>query len=272
MRSVKLLPAYTSAPALNTVVQSDALALLKALPDASVDLFFFDPPYGHNNNNNGDLIHRREAALGLVTHISEDDARPIANDGVEANDLFWETLPEIRRTLKPGANCCCCGGGGGPDPQFARWSLWLDEVLEFKQMIVWDKGPMGMGWHYRRSYETILVATKPGAACKWYDTTRRIENIIRPGMGAPKIIPTSDNHPTEKPVGLAEFFIRLHTIPGDLVVDPFAGSGTTLVAARNLGRRFIGCDVSQTYVEMARRRLALPYTINMFEAMAVGAD
>lgn len=47
-------------------------------------------------------------------------------------------------------------------------------------MIVWDKGPMGMGWHYRRSYETVLVAEKPGAACRWYDDTNGIENIIRP--------------------------------------------------------------------------------------------
>ena len=77
-------------------------------------------------------------------------------------------------------------GGGGPDPQFARWALELDQHLDFKQMVVWDKGPMGMGWHYRRSYETVLVAQKPGAACRWFDKTNRIENIIR---HIPKIIP-----------------------------------------------------------------------------------
>lgn len=262
------LPAMPGA--LNEVYNVDALTLLKALPDASVDLVFTDPPYGHNNNN-GDLIHRREAALGIVSTVAPDAARPIANDGAEANDLFRAVLPELKRVLKPGGNCCCCCSGGGPDPQFARWSLWLDEVLDFKQMVVWDKGPMGMGWHYRRSYETVLVATKPGAACMWYDTSHRIENIIRPGMNAPKIIPSKDNHPTEKPVGLAEFFIRIHTQPGDLIIDPFAGSGTTLVAARNLGRRYIGCDISAEYVDMARRRLAQPYTLNMFE-MADAAD
>ena len=53
-----------------------------------------------------------------------------------------------------------CVLGGGPDPQFARWSLWMNEVFNFKQMVVWDNGPMGMGWHYRRSYETVLVGTK----------------------------------------------------------------------------------------------------------------
>ena len=269
---MNLLPAFVGIPEPGNVYHMDALELLKALPDASVSLIFTDPPYGHNNNN-GDLIHRREAALGLVDAVAQEDARPIANDGVEANDLFHAALPEFKRILKPGANCCCCCcGGGGPDPQFARWSLWLDEVLDFKQMVVWDKGPMGMGWHYRRSYETVLVATKPGAACMWYDESHRIENIIRPGMNAPKIIPLEDNHPTEKPVGLAEFFIRLHTQPGDLILDPFAGSGTTLIAARNLNRRFIGGDITLDYVDMARKRLAQPYTLNMFETVAVAGD
>ena len=160
-------------------------------------------------------------------------------------------MPELRRVLKPGSCCCCCCGGG-PDPQFARWSLWLDEVFEFKQMVVWDKGPMGMGWHYRRSYETILVATKPGAACKWYDTSHKVENIVR----ARKIIPTADQHPTQKPVSLVGHFIRLHTQPGDVVLDPFTGSGTTGVAAVQLGRRFIGIELDAAYVTMAERRIA----------------
>ena len=140
----------------------------------------------------------------------------------------------------------------------------MDEVLQFKQMVVWDKGPMGMGWHYRRSYETVLVAQKAGAACAWYDDSHRIENVIRPGMNAPKIIPSADQHPTEKPIGLAEFFIRLHTQLDDTVLDCFLGSGTTAVAARNLGRHFIGCDISPEYVAIARKRLAQPFTIPMF--------
>ena len=53
--------------------------------------------------------------------------------------------------------------------------------LQFRQIIAWDKGSMGMGWHYRRSYEVILEAQRKGAPCKWYDKTRKVENIIRPG-------------------------------------------------------------------------------------------
>lgn len=249
---------------LNTIVCADALEYIKTLPDASVDMVFTDPPYGHNNNNNGDLIQRWEAALARPLGYGS-NPRPIANDGAEANDLFKAILPELNRVLKKGSVICCCCGGGGPDPQFARWSLWIDEVFEFKQMIVWDKGPMGMGWHYRRSYETVLVAVKKGAKCRWYDDTNAVENIIRPKQGVPKIIPSADEHPTQKPVSLSDFFIRLHSQPGDLILDPFAGSGTTLVAAQQLGRHYIGCDLSAEYVEMARKRLALPFTTPMFE-------
>jgi site-specific DNA-methyltransferase (adenine-specific) len=252
----------------NNVYCMGALELLKALPDNSVDMVMVDPPYGHNNNNNGDLISRRELALG--TSKTNQPMRPIANDGIEADELLKSVLPDIKRVLVPGGVlCCCCGGGGGPDPQFARWSLWIDAVLEYKQMVIWDKGAMGMGWHYRRSYETILVAQKGGAACKWYDTSHRVENIIRPGMNAPKIIPSMAHHPTEKPVGLFEFFIRLHTRSGELVLDCFAGSGASLVAARNLGRQYIGCDLSPEYVEMARKRLAQPYTMALFPNTSV---
>ena len=215
-----------------------------------VDFIFTDPPYGHNNNNNGDLIQRWEAALGRGVAGA---ARPIANDGGEANDLVRWAFGEFARLLKPGCCCCCCcGGGGGPDPQFARWSLWLDEAVGFKQMVVWDKGPMGMGWHYRRSYETVLVGEKPGAACRWFDETDRVENIIRT---IPKIISRYDDHPTPKPPELVSWFTRLHTKPGDLVLDPFAGAGTTLEVAKGLGRRAIGIEIEAKYCEIAVKRL-----------------
>ncbi len=239
------------------VVNADCLDVLEAMPENSVDILCTDPPYGHNNNN-GDLISKWEQALGRGESPTE-GFRPIANDGIEANDLFRASLPEWKRILKPGCCCCCCcgGGGGGPDPQFARWSLWLDEVLQFKQMVVWDKGPMGMGWHYRRSYETVLVAQKPGAACRWEDTTNTVENIIRPGMyGIRKIIPSAQEHPTAKPVELAMLFVNLHSRPGDLVFDPFCGAGAFLVAASRLGRRYIGLDIEPHWVDVARRRLA----------------
>lgn len=243
----------------------DCLQLICDLPNKSINAVITDPPYGHNNNN-GDLIHLREIVLGLG---NQGEARPMANDGAEADEVFQAILPELARVLKPGGClCCCCGGGGGPNPQFARWALWIDQTagLEFKQMVVWDKGPMGMGWHYRRSYEVIMVAQRTGAPCAWYDKTNRIENIIRPGdYGIRKIIPSASQHPTVKPVALAAHFIRLHTQRGDTVLDPFMGSGTTGVACVQMDRNFIGMEISEEYFGMAQRRIFEPRQASIFQ-------
>ena len=236
---------------IDTVILGDCWEVLKTFPDNSIDMVFTDPPYGHNNNN-GDLISRREAALGKGDYVPERDNIPIMNDGKEANELFKNVLPLLYRVLKPGCCCCCCCGGGGPDPQFARWSLWMDEVFKFLQMIVWDKGPMGMGWMYRRSYETVLVGQKRGAACKWYDKTNKIENIIR-HIG--KIIPQRDDHPTPKPIALSAHFIKLHSQPGDIILDPFCGSGSTLVAAKRNERHYIGIELDPKWHAHAKNRL-----------------
>ena len=243
------------------IYHGDARSVLFKFGNASLDMIFTDPPYGHNNNN-GDLINRREAALGRLPSDSDksqaSEARPIANDDPEsANNLALLLFQRASVLLKnDGCCCCCCCGGGGPDPQFARWSMMMDAHLTFKQMIVWDKGPMGMGWHYRRSYETVLVGHR-GQKCKWYDVSDRVENIIRPGtLGIRKIIPQSDDHPTPKPWQLAGHFIQLHTLPGEVVLDPFMGGGSTLVAAKQLGRKAIGIEIEERYCEIAARRLA----------------
>ena len=234
-----------------TIYHGDCREILPLLADASADLVLTDPPYGHNNNN-GDLIQRREVALGLPPTAGS-SPRPIAGDGYEeASELVHLLFRESRRLLRHGGCCCCCCcGGGGPDPQFARWSLWMDEVLNFKQMVVWDKGGLGMGWHYRRNYETILVAEKPGGPCKWYGGNSQA-NVIR----ISGIKPGADEHPTPKPVELMMVFVRLHSTVGDVVLDPFLGAGTTLVAAKRLGRSAIGIEIEERYCEIAARRLA----------------
>jgi site-specific DNA-methyltransferase (adenine-specific) len=239
------------------LVHGDAIEVMRLLDPASVDMIFCDPPYGHNNNNN-DLAHRWEQALGLDR--AQQDPRPILNDGVEATPLFASVMALAARALKPGCCCCCCCCcGGGPEPQFARWSLILASTpqMQFKMAVVWDKGPMGLGWHYRRSYEMVLVAQRTGAACAWYDDSGAIENIIRPGdHGIRKIIPISSQHPTEKPITLAAHFIRLHSALGELVVDPFMGAGSTGIAAARMGRRFVGVELDKHWYDVACQRMA----------------
>jgi len=239
-----------------TLYLGDCLEIIPALDP--VDFVFTDPPYGHNNND-GDMIANWEAIYGgknKVKKVEESEYRPIANDGIEANEIYKQVLPLLEARLSRGGCCCCCCccGGGGPDPQFARWSIWMDEVFDFKQMVIWDKGPMGMGHHYRRSYETVLVGVKHGGPVKWYDNTRRIENIIRP-EACGKIIPQKDDHPTVKPVKLSNIFIGLHSRPGEIVLDPFMGSGTTGISAITMGRKFIGIELDEIHFNHAVQRI-----------------
>lgn len=242
-----------------TLHLGDCLEIMRSMPDRSVDMIFTDPPYGNGNNNNEDLIHAWERAVGKGKLCPP---RPIQNDGRDTDEMFRAALREFARLLKPrGVLCCCCGDGGGRRPKFAWWSIWIDEVLCFKQKITWDKGKIGMGWHYRRSTEAILVASR-GPNCNWYYKGHDIENIIRPGEhNIRKIIPRAHQHPTEKPPELAMFFIRLHTKPGDIVLDPFMGSGSTGEAALRMGRRFIGIELDPHWYEVARQRLLKQETV-----------
>lgn len=248
-----LIPYYETD--LGALYHGDCVDIMRDLPDNSIDLVFTDPPYGLNNNN-GDMSHKSEAIFKGERN-EQHVARPILNDGEEANMYYQKMLFDAKRLLSAGSCvCCCCMGGGGDDPRFAIWSNWMNEVLGFKQMVVWDKGPMGMGWHYRRSYEVVLVSKHKGSGkCNWYDTTNRVENIIRPHSGVPKILPSMDQHPTQKPDSLAMHFIQLHTTIGDQVLDPFVGSGSTLVACEKTNRRWVGIEIDEQFCEMAAKNL-----------------
>lgn len=235
-----------------TIYHGDCRDIMPTIDDESIDLVLTDPPYGHNNKC-GDLAHLKHHALGLVQRglAAPREAAPIANDGKEADEIVRWMFAESKRVLRRGCCCCCCCCGGGPDPSFARWSLWLDEVLQFKQMVVWDKCRIGLGWHYRRSYETILIAQKPGAACKWHGGKNQANVIHMPGLNA-----DPDGHPTPKPQALMSLFITLHSAAGDIVLDPFMGSGTTLRAAKDLGRRAIGIELEERWCELAAKRMS----------------
>jgi site-specific DNA-methyltransferase (adenine-specific) len=243
---------------LGRVHQVDCLEAIKLLPPNCIPMIWTDPPYGHNNNN-GDLIHAWEKALGVESNIPAAEARPILNDSAgDAHFVFTGMLREAPRVLTQDCCCCCCCGGGGPDPQFARWSLLMDEKpWRFFHAVVWDKEGLGMGWRYRRNYELVLVSHLRAGKLKWEYEGSGVEtaNVVRLG----KIIPSAEQHPTQKPVELVEHFLRLHTKPGDIVLDPFSGSGTTGVACARLGRRFLGFELDPHWCEVANRRIgAIP--------------
>jgi site-specific DNA-methyltransferase (adenine-specific) len=123
--------------------------------------------------------------------------------------------------------------------------------LSFFHSVIWDKSArgIGMGWRFRRDYEMVMVSHRKGGKLAWAEDAEAVSNIVR------FYIPNNRLHPNEKPVDLPLHFIRLTTEIGGMVLDPFMGSGTTLRAAKDLGRKAIGIELEEKYCEIAARRM-----------------
>lgn len=127
------------------LILGDCIPEMKKMADNSIDMIFTDPPYGHNNNEDDMSAHIDVILKRYKDYIPGTDDRPIANDGEEINEILRNMFIEANRILKPGAVlCCCCAGGGGSRPQFARWSLMLDEIIPFKMMVIWIRVQWGL--------------------------------------------------------------------------------------------------------------------------------
>jgi site-specific DNA-methyltransferase (adenine-specific) len=115
----------------------------------------------------------------------------------------------------------------------------------FWKPLVWDKRKIGMGYHYRARYEFILFFEKG---------KRRLNDLGVPDvLECPRVI---KGYPTEKPVRVCEVLVEQSSEPGDLVVDPFMGSGSVGVAALTHGRRFLGTDIADNALRLSHERLA----------------
>lgn len=135
--------------------------------------------------------------------------------------------------------------GGKPAIVFGRWSV--PRPADTKMLLIWDKGDWpGMGdlaMPWGPSTEEIYVM---GSGFSGKRSGQILRNAHRPS--------NNSLHPTEKPVGLMEALLA--KCPAGTVADPFMGSGTTLVAAKNLGRRAIGVELNEKYCEIAAKRLS----------------
>jgi adenine-specific DNA-methyltransferase len=200
-----------------------------------------DPPYGVNYRS------RRAVTPEGLEYVED-----IANDAEleSAVALFHEVMDCILPNCNDEAELYV----------FTRWDIvdrWIQAIRDlgpshafvYKMMLVWDKGVPGMGdieANWGCGHELILYA-KRGRL----DLPYRRSSII----AVEKVHPKEAIHPTQKPVPLLEKYIEMSTKPGDLVVDPFAGSASTLVAAERLGRRSWGCEMHKPFFERSTERL-----------------
>ncbi|WP_166424690.1 site-specific DNA-methyltransferase [Paraglaciecola sp. 20A4] len=212
--------------------RQDAVEWLANLPSASVDLVITDPPYESLEK------HR---AKGTTTRLKHSKAS--SNDWFEIfpNSRFTALVEQIYRVLKPNSHFYLfCD----QETMFVVKPLAEAAGFTFWKPLVWDKCAIGMGYHYRARYEFILFFEKG---------KRKLQDLGMPDVLQEKRV--WRGYPTEKPVPLIENLIIQSSREGDIVIDPFFGSGATLVAAKNLKRLWQGADLSQSALEHAAKRL-----------------
>jgi len=210
----------------------DAVAWLRSQADSSADLVITDPPYESLEK------HR---AVGTTTRLKVSKASSNPWFRIFPNARFQELFLEIHRVLKHNAHFYLF-----TDPETAFIAKPIAEAVGFKfwKPLVWDKQTIGMGYHYRCRYEMILFFEKG---------KRRLNDLgVADIIGAPRI---RNGYPAEKPSAIAEVLVRQSSKPGELVVDPFMGSGAFGVASLNLDRSFLGNDIAEEALVLARQRL-----------------
>lgn len=116
--------------------------------------------------------------------------------------------------------------------------------FKFWKPLIWDKVRIGMGYHYRSRYENILFFEK--------GKRNLIDLSVSDIITCPRV---HKGYPTEKPVGVSEVLIKQSTLPNELIVDPFLGSGSIAEASLRNQRRFWGCDIEHDAIKVARPRL-----------------
>lgn len=210
----------------------DALTWLRSLSAGSVDLFITDPPYESLEK------HR---AVGTTTRLKHSKAS--SNDwfSIFPNKRFPEFFAEVFRVLKKNSHFYLfCD----QETMFVAKPAGEAAGFRFWKPLIWDKMKIGMGYHYRARYECILFFEKG---------KRKLRDL-----GVPDVIEVPRvyrGYPAEKPVDLTGVLVTQSSEPGELVADPFFGSGSTGVAAVSEARNFIGTDVSVEANEVAYERL-----------------
>ena len=231
-----------------TLYLGDCREIMTMIGNDSVHMIWTDPPYGHSNHD-GDFNSRLNEFRSLPQQI-------IANDDPDGMRLVVDgMLLEAARVLKPDCCCCCCCCcGGGPKPTFAWVASRMDSMgLSFFHSVIWDKKNPGLGWRYRRRHEMIIISHRENGKLLWADNSRAVPNIVE------YMPPRERHHPNEKPLAMVCDFIEWHSIEGNVVLDPFMGSGTTGVACSKLGRRFIGIEIDERYFDIACSRIEEAY-------------
>lgn len=241
---------------LNKITQGDSLNLLKQIPDNSVDVTFADPPFNLKKGYNSykDSLKKQEYLNWCEKWINE-----MFRITKASGSIFIHNIP--------------------------KWLIYFAEILnknaDFKHWISWDAPTSPMGKSLQPGHYGILFYAKNAKQLKFYEIrhphkrTRKTKILAKDYGGKKSMLHPygplvsdvwtdihrikhnkfRDDHPCQLPIHLLERLILMSSDEGDIILDPFNGTGTTAIAAKRLGRKFIGFDLDENYVKITNQKL-----------------
>ena len=219
-----------------TLICGDALEILPSVQD--VDLCLTDPPY--------ELTSGGCTEGGLHERIGADPNNTYSNSGnlFQGEIPAWaDFMPLLYDCLRDNAHCYTMADSKN---QFEMQAQAKAAGFRFHNLLYWDKGTCTPNRWYMKNAEYVGFFFKGKASSINICSSKQ-------GLYVPQIDET--DHPTEKPVALMKHYLTNSTQPGEMVIDPFMGTGTTGVAAIRAGRRFIGIERDPRWFEVARQRI-----------------
>lgn len=220
----------------------DSRKLIEDIPDKSVDFICTDPPYNLSQYSSGNID------FGWRTSLNNDVAEW---DSSELNPADWKD--QFLRVLSPTGNIFVFTSYN----LIGKWHEVFDPEFDTFQFMVWHKSnpvPKFRRAGFLNSCELIICLWNKGHTWN-FGKQQEMHNFIESPicMGNERV--KSPKHPTQKPLRVMRRLIELASLPGQTVLDPFAGVGSTGVAAIEAGRNFVGIEKDVGYLEAARRRL-----------------
>jgi len=253
--------AAAEAPPSERVLQGDCVALMAGLPAGSVDMIFADPPY--NLQLGGELHRPNNSRVDGV-----EDAWDRFDD-LAAYDAFTRAwLAEAQRLLKPDGTLWVIGSYHNI---FRVGAALQDQGFWILNDVIWRKSnpmPNFRGRRFTNAHETLIWAAR-GQESRYvfnYESMKALNDDLQ--MRSDWYLPICSGgerlrdeegrkrHSTQKPEALLHRVVLASTRPGQLILDPFLGSGTTAAVAKRLGRRWLGIERDPGYAEIARERIA----------------
>ncbi|CAN0653540.1 site-specific DNA-methyltransferase [Nitratireductor aquimarinus] len=258
----ELAPEPKKAEWLDTIIKGDCVAALDRLPEKSVDVIFADPPY--NLQLGGDLHRPDQSRVDAV-----DDAWD-QFDSFAAYDAFTRAwMLAARRVLKPNGTIWVIGSYHNI---FRVGTVMQDLGYWLLNDIVWRKTnpmPNFRGRRFQNAHETMIWASRDKSTKGYtfnYEALKAANDDVQmrsdwlfPICTGKERLKNDDGgklHPTQKPEALLARVMMASTKPGDVVLDPFFGSGTTGAVAKRLGRHFVGIERQDEYIQAASERIA----------------